>query len=242
MHASLLCQAITPTLPAHKRAGLVLCPGNTLPLRLTFRGDRALVQQALSAPPPLSRLIAVVCCTRSYFTPQLMLQRWVGSPARQPSCCTLPCMLQAADHGPGATQACLPGVRRLLGAMRFPSHLPAAAGWGAWLRYGRWAAAASTFWPRVCGVAKGGGSVEGKWRQWAAAHVHACVYWPGCPRAGCLPAPLCGSQGQSVSRAPLHCRTAAGGGAAGGGCGGQPQPLLRASQVGWRRAAGHPVL
>jgi hypothetical protein len=53
----------------------VLCPGNTLPLRLTFRGDRALVQQALEAPPPLSRLIAVVCCQRSYFTPQLMLQR-----------------------------------------------------------------------------------------------------------------------------------------------------------------------
>ena len=56
-------------------AGLVLCPGSTLPLRLTFRGDRALVQQALSAPPPLTRLIAVVCCQRSYFTPQLMLQR-----------------------------------------------------------------------------------------------------------------------------------------------------------------------
>ena len=56
-------------------AGLVLCPGNTLPLRLTFRGDRALVQQALEAPPPLTRLIAVVCCQRSYFTPQLMLQR-----------------------------------------------------------------------------------------------------------------------------------------------------------------------
>lgn len=56
-------------------AGLVLCPGNTLPLKLTFRGDRALVQQALDAPAPLTRLIAVVCCQRSYFTPQLMLQR-----------------------------------------------------------------------------------------------------------------------------------------------------------------------
>ena len=53
----------------------MLCPGNTLPLRLTFRGDRALVQQALEAPAPLMRLIAVVCCQRSYFTPQLMLQR-----------------------------------------------------------------------------------------------------------------------------------------------------------------------
>lgn len=57
------------------QAGLVLCPGNTLPLRLTFRGDRALVQQALDAPAPLTRLLAVVCCQRSYFTPQLMLQR-----------------------------------------------------------------------------------------------------------------------------------------------------------------------
>lgn len=56
-------------------AGLVLCPGSTLPLRLTFRGDRALLQQALNAPPPLTRLIAVVCCQRGYFTPQLMLQR-----------------------------------------------------------------------------------------------------------------------------------------------------------------------
>ncbi|KAL4426161.1 hypothetical protein ABPG77_007443 [Micractinium sp. CCAP 211/92] len=62
-------------LPVLPLDGLVLCPGNTLPLRLTFRGDRALVQQALDAPPPLSRLLAVVCCQRSYFTPQLMLQR-----------------------------------------------------------------------------------------------------------------------------------------------------------------------
>ena len=53
----------------------MLCPGNTLPLRLTFRGDRALVQQALEAPPPLTRLIGVVCCQRSYFSAQLMLQR-----------------------------------------------------------------------------------------------------------------------------------------------------------------------
>lgn len=74
LHALLgLPQYLLP--PPKFATGLVLCPGNTLPLRLTFRGDRALVQQALSAPPPLSRLIAVVCCTRSYFTPQLMLQR-----------------------------------------------------------------------------------------------------------------------------------------------------------------------
>lgn len=62
-------------LPVLPLDGLVLCPGNTLPLRLTFRGDRALVQQALDAPPPLARMLAVVCCQRSYFTPQLMLQR-----------------------------------------------------------------------------------------------------------------------------------------------------------------------
>ena len=65
-------------LPVLPLDGLVLCPGNTLPLRLSFRSDRALVQQALEAPPPLTRLIAVVCCTRSYFTPQLMLQRCAG--------------------------------------------------------------------------------------------------------------------------------------------------------------------
>lgn len=74
LHA-LLGLSLSTVSPPKFAAGLVLCPGNTLPLRLTFRGDRALVQQALSAPPPLSRLIAVVCCTRSYFTPQLMLQR-----------------------------------------------------------------------------------------------------------------------------------------------------------------------
>ncbi|PRW58559.1 cereblon isoform X2 isoform B [Chlorella sorokiniana] len=73
--AGMLEEGVVYNLPVLPLDGLVLCPGNTLPLRLTFRGDRALVQQALSAPPPLSRLIAVVCCTRSYFTPQLMLQR-----------------------------------------------------------------------------------------------------------------------------------------------------------------------
>ncbi|KAL4443928.1 hypothetical protein ABPG75_011665 [Micractinium tetrahymenae] len=72
---SLLEEGQVYRLPVLPLDGLVLCPGNTLPLRLTFRGDRALVQQALEAPPPLTRLLAVVCCQRSYFTPQLMLQR-----------------------------------------------------------------------------------------------------------------------------------------------------------------------
>lgn len=62
-------------LPVLPLDGLVLCPGATLPLRLAFRGDRALLQQALMAPAPLTRLIAVVCCHRSYSTPQLQLQR-----------------------------------------------------------------------------------------------------------------------------------------------------------------------
>ncbi|EFN59238.1 hypothetical protein CHLNCDRAFT_138225 [Chlorella variabilis] len=73
--AGLLEEGRTYRLPVLPLDGLVLCPGSTLPLRLTFRGDRALLQQALNAPPPLTRLIAVVCCQRGYFTPQLMLQR-----------------------------------------------------------------------------------------------------------------------------------------------------------------------
>ena len=40
----LLEEGETYRLPVLPLDGLVLCPGNTLPLRLTFRGDRALVQ------------------------------------------------------------------------------------------------------------------------------------------------------------------------------------------------------
>lgn len=72
---ALLAEGAVYRLPVLPLDGLVLCPGGTLPLRLTFRGDRSMAQRALEAPPPLTRLIAVVCCQRSYFTPQLVLQR-----------------------------------------------------------------------------------------------------------------------------------------------------------------------
>ena len=84
-----------------------------MPLRLTFRGDRALVQQALEAPAPLTRLIAVVCCQRSYFTPQLMLQRVV-------------CVAEIRKMGVGGINLLAKG-----GAVRLLPVLPDAL--GAWL-------------------------------------------------------------------------------------------------------------
>ena len=57
-----------PTLVPPPPPGLVLCPGDALPLRLGHASDRALLRAALAAPPPLTRLLAVVCC-----------RQWLGS-------------------------------------------------------------------------------------------------------------------------------------------------------------------
>lgn len=138
-------------LPVLPLDGLVLCPGNTLPLRLSFRSDRALVQQALEAPPPLTRLIAVVCCTRSYFTPQLMLQRCAGRGAARVA----------------LRQRCLPRAAKavaldpaLIACTALPPPLDTQhAGWGAWRRFVRWAAAGPTCWPR------GGSEWRWSWRR-----------------------------------------------------------------------------
>ena len=59
-------QALPPTGSGFLVAGCVLVPGETLPLRIgpTLAAHRnlrsAAIEQALAAPPPLSRLIAVV--------------------------------------------------------------------------------------------------------------------------------------------------------------------------------------
>lgn len=41
-------------------AGVVLVPNATLPLKLVRRSERALVRASLEAPPPFTRVIAVV--------------------------------------------------------------------------------------------------------------------------------------------------------------------------------------
>ena len=41
-------------------AGVVLVPTGALPLKLVRRAERAVIERALSAPAPLTRLIAVV--------------------------------------------------------------------------------------------------------------------------------------------------------------------------------------
>lgn len=52
-------------LPLIPLEGIVLMPGDTLPLKVVRRQDRAKLEAALSAAAPYTRLIAVVCMTRS---------------------------------------------------------------------------------------------------------------------------------------------------------------------------------
>ena len=110
----LLEEGGTYRMPVLPLDGLVLAPGDTLPLRLTFRGDRALLQRALAAPPPLTRLLAVVCCQRGIFTPQLMLQR-VG------------CVAEVRSMGSGGVNVLAKGAPAL-GSARPPTSPCCSAG------------------------------------------------------------------------------------------------------------------
>ncbi|KAK9844647.1 hypothetical protein WJX74_005119 [Apatococcus lobatus] len=65
----------TPQLPAGStcrmpllQLDVVLMPGATLPLRVMFMSDRRLVEHALAAPAPLSRLLTVVFATQPMAT------------------------------------------------------------------------------------------------------------------------------------------------------------------------------
>lgn len=60
--ADLLEEGITYNLPLLPLDGCILCPGDILPLRVLAPTDRLALRVAMQAPPPLSRLIAVVCC------------------------------------------------------------------------------------------------------------------------------------------------------------------------------------
>ncbi|KAL3153028.1 hypothetical protein ABBQ38_012053 [Trebouxia sp. C0009 RCD-2024] len=52
-------------LPLIPLEGIVLMPGDTLPLKVVRRQDRQKLESALTAPAPFTRLIAVACMSRS---------------------------------------------------------------------------------------------------------------------------------------------------------------------------------
>ncbi|KAK9812881.1 hypothetical protein WJX72_005161 [[Myrmecia] bisecta] len=52
------------TLPLFALPGVVLLPGDTLPMRLVDAGERALAERALAAPVPYNRIVAVVHARR----------------------------------------------------------------------------------------------------------------------------------------------------------------------------------
>ena len=57
---SCLAEVAEPTEMRGICAGIVLMPGDTLPLKVVRRQDRLKLENALSAPAPFTRLIAVV--------------------------------------------------------------------------------------------------------------------------------------------------------------------------------------